>query len=416
MTMLDVLVVGKGPAALACAAALGERGLGAALLGPAGAVHWPAAYGVWADELANAGCPPLLEDSWATAIVHTEREHRLQRTYGRVDNARMAAWLGERCARGGVREIEGQAAGIEAGSASTAVLLHGGGRVEARVVVDATGHRPALLRLPEHPAPAFQTALGWTVEADEHPFAASEAVLMDWRDEHLAPSGRGGVPTFLYAYPLRDGRLFVEETALAARPALPLDLLESRLESRMRGMGVRVRRVVAREEVWIPMGGALPRRDARVVGFGAAGGFVHPATGYSLARSLAAAPALAYAVSAALGAPNATPERAVAAAWDAIWPAEQRRRRALFRFGMEQLLAMDGGAARDFFDAFFALPDADWRGYLGDRMTAREVSGVMARLFARAPGPTRRRLARGALGPDGRELAVSLLRTTAGWE
>lgn len=416
MTMLDAVVVGKGPAALACAAALGERGLAAALLGPAGAVHWPATYGVWADELANAGCPPLLEDSWATAVVHAGREHRLRRTYGRVDNARMAAWLGDRCAFGGVREIEGQAAGIERGASSTTVLLHGGGRVEARVVVDATGHRPALLPRPEHPAPAFQTALGWTVEADEHPFAANEAVLMDWRDGHLAPAERGGVPTFLYAYPLRDGRLFVEETALAARPALPLDRLEDRLRRRMQAMGVRVRRVAAREEVWIPMGGALPRRDARVVGFGAAGGFVHAATGYSLVRSLAAAPALAYAVSAALGARNATPERAVAAAWDAIWPAGRRRRTALSRFGMEQLLAMDGDAAREFFDAFFALPDADWRGYLGDRMTAREVSGVMARLFTRAPRSTRRRLARGALGPDGRHLAASLLRATAGRE
>jgi lycopene beta-cyclase len=413
MTMLDALVVGKGPAALACAAALGEQGLAAALLGPAGPVHWPATYGVWADELAEAGCPPLLEDSWETALVYTGRAHRLRRTYGRVDNARMAAWLGERCALGGVREMEGQAAGSEANASSTAVLLHGGGRVEARVVVDATGHRPALLRRPEHPAPAFQTALGWTLEADEHPFAPGEAVLMDWRDEHLAPSERGGVPTFLYAYPLRDGRLFVEETALAARPALPLDRLEACLRLRMQAMGVKVRRIAAREEVWIPMGGALPRRDARVVGFGAAGGFVHPATGYSLARSLAAAPALAYAVAAALGAPKATPERAVAAAWDAIWPADRRRRAALSRFGMEQLLAMDGEAARQFFDAFFALPDADWRGYLGERMSTREVSGVMARLFARAPGATRRRLARGALGPGGRELAASLLRGSA---
>jgi hypothetical protein len=80
---------------------------------------------------------------------------------------------------------------------------------------------------------------------------------------------------------------------------------------------------------------------------------------------------------------------------------------------MEQLLAMDGEAARQFFDAFFALPDADWRGYLCERMSAREVSGVMARLFARAPGATRRRLARGALGPGGRELAASLLRGSA---
>jgi lycopene beta-cyclase len=414
MTMLDVLVVGKGPAALACAAAVGERGLSAALLGPVGAVHWPATYGVWADEMPES--PPLLEESWPAAVVHGARAHRLRRTYARVDNERMAVWLGWRCERAGVREVEGHAAAIETRPASTAVVLRGGGRVEARVVVDATGHRPALLQRPERPAQAYQTALGWTVEADEHPFGADEAVLMDWRDGHLAPEERGGVPTFLYAYPLRDGRLFVEETALAARPAVPMDRLEARLRRRLAALGVRVRRIADREEVWIPMGGALPERDARVVGFGAAGGFVHPATGYSLARSLAAAPALAGALAASLGAPGATPERAAAAGWDAIWPADRRRRSALFRFGMEQLLAMEGAAVREFFDAFFALPDADWRGYLGDGLTAREVSGVMARLFASAPGSTRRRLALGTLGAGGRELAASLLRTTAGRE
>jgi len=312
-----------------------------------------------------------------------------------------------------VRRIDGEAAGIEIGRAGTGVRLRGGGTVEARVVVDATGHRPALLERPGRPAQGYQTAVGWTVEADAHPFAADEAVLMDWRDDHLPPGERGGVPTFLYAFPLRDGSLFVEETALVARPALSAELLEARLGRRLAAMGVAVRRIVERERVWIPMGGALPRRHARVVGFGAAGGFVHAATGYSLARSLADAPVLAAAVERALSAPGATPESATAAAWEAVWPADRRRRFALFRFGMEQLLRMDGAATREFFDAFFALPDADWRGYLGDRLTAREVSGVMARLFARAPGGTRRRLASGTFSADGRELALSLLMSAA---
>jgi lycopene beta-cyclase len=411
MTMLDALVVGKGPAALACAAALAEHGVATGLLGPAGEVHWPAKYGVWADELEDAGIPPLFDHTWPRAVVHAGRAHRLERTYARVDNARMAAWLAGRCERAGVRTIDGAAAGIGARPSATPVRLREGGTVEARVVVDATGHKPALLPRQERPAQAYQTALGWTVEADVHPFASGEAVLMDWRDGHLPAGERGGFPTFLYAFPLGGGRIFVEETALAARPALPLALLEARLRRRLDGMGVRVRRVVEREEVWIPMGGAPPQRHARVVGFGAAGGFVHPATGYSLARSLTEAPALADAVVAALDTPGATPESATAAAWDATWPADRRRRFALFRFGMEQLVRMNGTTAREFFDSFFALPDADWRGYLGDRLTAREVSGVMARLFTHASGGTRRRLALGTLGPGGRDLAASLLQT-----
>ena len=409
MTMLDVLVVGKGPAALSCAAALAERGISAGLLGPAGALHWPARYGVWADELVRAGCPPLFDNAWTRAVVRAGSTHRLERTYARIDNAALASWLAGRCDRGGVRRIDGSADRVEAGAAGTAVLLRAGGSVKARVVVDASGHRPALLKRPERPTQGFQTAVGWTVMVDAHPFAADEAVLMDWRDDHLSPRERGCIPTFLYAFPLRDGSLFVEETALVARPALPRELLEARLARRLAALGVSVRGVVEREEVWIPMGGALPRRHPRVVGFGAAGGFVHAATGYSLARSLADAPVLADALAAALGAPGATPESAASAAWEALWPADRRRRFALFRFGMEQLLRMDGAATREFFDAFFALPEADWRGYLGDTLTAREVSAVMARLFARATGGTRRRLARGTLGAGGRDLAASLL-------
>ena len=383
MTMPDVLVVGKGPAAMAAAAALGERGVRTALLAPGGSAPWPAQYGVWADDLAAAGAPPLVDAAWNAAVVETGGTRRLlPRRYARVDNRAMAAWLRD------------------------------GGTVESRVVVDATGHRPALLRRAEAPAPGYQTAVGWTVEADAHPFAAGEAVLMDWRHGHLAVAERGGVPSFLYAFPLPDGRVFVEETVLVARPAVAAEALESRLRRRLDALGVRVRRVAATERVWIPMGGALPDRDARVVGFGAAGGFVHPATGYSLVRSLAAAPVLADAVADALGRGAATPERAVAAAWRALWPADRMRRFALFRFGMEILMRMDAAETMSFFEAFFALPDADWRGYLGDALPARSVAGVMTRFFAAAPAPVRRRLALGGVGAAGGDLARSLLAGT----
>ena len=56
------------------------------------------------------------------------------------------------------------------------------------------------------------------------------------------------------------------------------------------------------EEEWsyIPVGGPLPIAHQTVTAFGAAANLVHPATGYSIARSLREAPGMADAVAAIL--------------------------------------------------------------------------------------------------------------------
>ena len=406
--MLDALVVGRGPAALAAAASLAGEGLRTGVAGPPGPVHWPATYGVWPDALHEPCCPMFVQHRWPRAVVHTgTRSHALERGYAVVDNARLAAWLVERCETGGVAWLDGEVGDARHSARGTEVRLKDGRTVQARVVVDASGHAPALARRPASPPPAFQTAVGWEIETDGHPFAPDEAVLMDWRDGHLAESERGEVPSFLYAFPLDGERVFVEETVLAARPAVGTEMLERRLKARLGAMGISPRRVIRTEQVWIPMGGALPR-PGRVVGFGAAGGLVHPATGYSLARSLSAAPVLARAVAAALGS-GGTPAGAARFAWQALWPAERRRRYALFRFGLEVLLRLDAVGTRAFFDAFFSLPDEDWRGYLDDALPARALSRVMARLFRAVDPAVRREMVRATAGPAGARLAASLL-------
>jgi hypothetical protein len=52
----------------------------------------------------------------------------------------------------------------------------------------------------------------------------------------------GEVPSFLYAMPLGGGRVFLEETCLVARPAMPFATLKRRLERRCRALGIKVRR------------------------------------------------------------------------------------------------------------------------------------------------------------------------------
>lgn len=49
------------------------------------------------------------------------------------------------------------------------------------------------------------------------------------------------VPSFLYAMPTDGGRrVFLEETCLVAKPALPFAVLKRRLERRLKAMGIKV--------------------------------------------------------------------------------------------------------------------------------------------------------------------------------
>lgn len=58
--------------------------------------------------------------------------------------------------------------------------------------------------------------------------------------------------------------------------------------------------VALQEWSYIPVGGALPCTRQQHIAFGAAASMIHPATGYSISRSLTEAPQHARAISEAL--------------------------------------------------------------------------------------------------------------------
>jgi lycopene epsilon-cyclase len=127
---------------------------------------------------------------------------------------------------------------------------------------------------------------------------------MDYRDYNIQDTKKSAfeeIPTFLYAMPLSPTRVFFEETCLAARPALPFSLLQERLEARLEKMGIKVIHMHEEEWSYIPVGGTLPDTTQQHLGFGAAASMVHPATGYSVVRSLSEAPMYAAALAGALG-------------------------------------------------------------------------------------------------------------------
>jgi len=123
---------------------------------------------------------------------------------------------------------------------------------------------------------------------ENNPYDPSLMVFMDYRDcfqEKFSHSEQEN-PTFLYAMPMSSTRVFFEETCLASKDAMPFDVLKKRLMYRLDAMGVRILKVHEEEWSYIPVGGSLPNTDQKNLAFGAAASMVHPATGYSVVRSL----------------------------------------------------------------------------------------------------------------------------------
>jgi lycopene beta-cyclase len=406
MPRLDVLVLGAGPAGTLLASALAARGARVGLLGAVHPAPWPNNYGAWEDDLPAEVREHGVAARWDTAAVGTGGPlQALPRAYVRLDNARLQAWA---LARAPLSLLTGEAAAVEEeADGALTVRTAAGASHTATLVVDATGARSPFARWGRGPAPGVQTA--WGVVADvtgADPLQGHACVLMDWSDAHLDAAERQGPPSFLYGMRLPDGRVFLEETVLVARPAIPLERLEARLHTRLAALGTSLTRVHETERCWIPMGGAAPRREGPVVGFGGAARMEHPATGYLLTRALRALPRVADGVHAALALPPAEARRA---AWDAVWPKDALRARALWVFGMETLLGMDAPATRRFFEAFFRLPAPDWQGYMSGTLDARPLSQVMWRVFQEVPAPLRLRLMRAGMGAEGARLAGRLL-------
>jgi lycopene cyclase-like protein len=154
-------------------------------------------------------------------------------------------------------------------------------------------------------------------------------------------------------------------------------------------MGIRRLRVLDRERCVIPLGIAPPRRDQRIVAFGAAAGMVHPASGYQLARALASAPEVARAI-----AEGRTPHEAALRAYDVVWPASRLRAWDLFTFGMETLCRLDTSGTRAFFEAFFSLPPETTLRFLRAELGPASIAAAMARMLVVAGPRLRRELLR----------------------
>ncbi|CAK9231967.1 unnamed protein product [Sphagnum troendelagicum] len=426
---VDLVIVGAGPAGLAVANRVSAEGLSVCCIDPAPQSVWPNNYGVWVDEFEAMDLLDCLDYTWGSAVVYLDdtTSKLLERPYGRVNRTKLKSKMIEACISHRVQFHQSKVLNVQHDEDRSYVACDDGTLIEATAVLDATGFARRLVQYDKPFNPGYQIAYGIVAEVDGHPFDLDKMLFMDWRDSHLRSDkalmeGNSKLPTFLYAMPFSANRIFLEETSLVARPGVPMDVIQRRMEARLNHLGITVRSIEEDEKCVIPMGGVLPVIPQRVLGIGGTAGMVHPSTGYMVARTLAAAPILADSLVKRLGgssSPYVSGSTSVSSAeassttlqgaegslktnayhqkgdelaagvWEDLWPLDRQQQRAFFCFGMQVLLKLNLAGTRRFFYAFFDLEPYHWQGFLSSRLYIMELLGFGLALFKHATNTAR---------------------------
>ena len=86
------------------------------------------------------------------------------------------------------------------------------------------------------------------------PYDKEAMTLFDYRTDHFIEQSIDEekavkAPTFMYAMPLKDNKIFFEETSLVARPAISFQECKERCMTRLEYLGIKVLDV-EEEEFW----------------------------------------------------------------------------------------------------------------------------------------------------------------------
>ncbi|KAF9612595.1 hypothetical protein IFM89_002191 [Coptis chinensis] len=423
-SVMDLVVIGCGPAGLSLAAEAAKLGLKVGLIGPD--LPFTNNYGVWEDEFKGLGLERCIEHVWQDTITYLDNDEPILigRAYGRVSRHLLHEELLKRCVESGVSYLNSKVERIiEAADGHSLVICESEISIPCRLAIVASGAASGKLLEYEVGGPrvSVQTAYGVEVEVENNPYDPNLMVFMDYRD-YMEPNGqclKEDYPTFLYVMPMSPTRLFFEETCLASRDAMPFDLLKRKLMSRLKTMGIQVTKVYEEEWSYIPVGGSLPNTEQKNLAFGAAASMVHPATGYSVVRSLSEAPKYASVIAKILKQDNYSKhmitqqrnaENISMQAWNTLWPKERKRQRAFFLFGLELILQLDIEGIRTFFHTFFRLPTWMWQGFLGSSLSSLDLVLFAFYMFVLAPNSMRMLLVRHLLSdPSGASMVKAYL-------
>lgn len=307
-------------------------------------------------EAAAAWLAPLVVQRWPGYQVAFP-------TYTRAIGLGYAAIASERLdpvvrALPSVTVVRGEAAAVEPG----AVTLVGGARLEAGLVVDSRG--------PER-APAddcgWQKFVGLELDTAA-PHGLTAPILMDATVAQLDGF------RFFYVLPLTDRRLLVEDTYFSERSELDVDAIRAEILAYAAARGWHG--AIARTERGVlPMSwqAQVVRPEPGLIVGGYQGGWMNPATGYSLAGAVR----LAEAIAAGLADGDVLAHaRAAADAHAHQLAFTSRLTRMMFRwFAPDQ--------RRGSLSHFYRLPEPTIARFYASRMTR----GDRMRVFLRRPPP-----------------------------
>ncbi|MDI9895808.1 MULTISPECIES: lycopene cyclase family protein [Nocardiaceae] len=374
----DVAVVGLGPSGRAVAHRCAEAGLDVVAIDPHPGRTWTPTYSAWADELPSWLPQAAVASTAQKPAVWTDHHRIIDRTYCVLDTPALQATL----SLDRLRVLAGTAVDVTGSRVTTA----DGTIVDARHVVDARGTLDSRDL-------AQQTAFGIVIERDraEPILEGSDAWFMDWRTDNGARPGE--VPSFLYAVALDDDRMLLEETCLVGRPALDLAVLRTRLHHRLVNRNLEptgtedVERV--RFSVEPPPRSQLHTGRGGPVLFGSRSNLMHPATGYSVAASLASADVLVDRFR-----DGGRPLRSRALH---IWTVQKLR-----NLGLRTALSLEPEMVPQFFSSFFSLPVELQRSYLSGHDDAIGTMTAMLKMFPTLPASARVAIARTVVRTPGR--------------
>ena len=390
--MLDIIILGSGPAALCLAAELANQSLNIKCISTKSPYDkWSNTYGIWATELEELGLDSLLSHRWSKTVSffgngldkrgNMPIEHKYD--YGLIDREAFQDALLKKCK--GISWVNDTAVEILTINNYSEVVCKSGLKLKSRLVIDASGHKSKFIKRPFTKEVAQQAAYGVVAKFSSPPVRKDEFVLMDYRSDHLNKKQLAESPSFLYAMDLGNDIFFVEETSLASFPALSFDYLKNRLFRRLKKKGISIENIIHEENCLFPMNLPLPERNQPILAFGGAASMVHPASGYMVGSLLRRSPMLAKQLKIYLQDPSLSSIQLAQKGWKILWPYELIQRHKLYQYGLKRLMSFDEKMLRSFFLNFFQLPTKDWAGFLTNTLPLPKLIYVMMKMFLNSP-------------------------------
>jgi len=390
--ILDIVILGSGPAALCLAAELANQGLNIKCISTKSPYDkWSNTYGIWASELEELGLESLLSHRWSSTVSffgngldkkgNLPTDHKYD--YGLIDREAFQEALLKKCK--GISWVNDKATEIYTINKISQVVCESGLKLNSRLVIDASGHKSNFIKRPLSKSVAQQAAYGVVGKFSSPPVQKDQFVLMDYRSDHLSNRELSESPSFLYAMDLGKDVFFVEETSLASCPALSFDYLKNRLINRLKKRGITIERIMHEENCLFPMDLPLPLRNQPILAFGGAASMVHPASGYMVGALLRRAPMLAKQLCIYLKDPSLSSIQLAQRGWKILWPNELIQRHKLYQYGLKRLMSFDEGMLRSFFMNFFQLSTKEWSGFLTNTLPLPKLIYVMTKMFIKSP-------------------------------